>query len=65
MNRNQMELTFDAARTHRPVIRRQRRLSRARWWFDQMHSVVDRAADFQSASPTQAAQVSLTATNHS
>jgi hypothetical protein len=65
MNRQQMELSFDANRNFRPVIRRQRRLSRARWWFDQMHSVVDRAMDWQNSTSSQASQVSLIPTRNS
>ena len=44
-----MELGFEAARALRPPTRQQRRLLRARWWFEQMHRVVDRACDWQSA----------------
>ena len=39
LQKQQMELGFDAAR--------------ARWWFEQMHRVVDRACDWQPAPPAR------------
>ncbi len=54
-----MELGFEAARAIRPAARRERRLSRARWWFEQMHRVVDRACDWQPAPPARPEQVYL------
>src|SRR5262249_13918035 len=49
VTRQQMELTFDASGSFRPAIRRQRRLRRARWWFEQMRQAVDRALDRDTA----------------
>ena len=50
MTNAQMELSFANARhAAAPMSRRQRRLSRANWWFGQMRQVVDRAFDWQSA----------------
>ena len=54
-----MELGFDATRALRPPTRRQRRLLRARWWFEQMHRVVDRACDWQPAPAARPEQVYL------
>ncbi len=54
---SQLELTFEAAafKSGR-ATRHQRRLSRARWWFEQMHTAVDRAFDWSTppaAAPEQ------------
>ena len=59
LQRQQMELGFDAARAFRPAAHRERRLSRARWWFEQMHRVVDRACGWQSAPPARPEQAYL------
>jgi len=50
MTNAQMELSFANGRhAPAPLNRRQRRLSRANWWFGRMREVVDRAFDWQSA----------------
>ncbi len=51
MTNQQMELGFGSGRKLRPTTRRQRRLERAAWWFDQMRQAVDRALDWQAMSP--------------
>jgi hypothetical protein len=56
-DQTQMELSFDGACMFQPVIRHQRRGSRARWWFEQMRQVVDRALDWQPAPPCQPEQM--------
>ena len=48
--KTQLELSFEASsmklgRTEQ----RNGRLARARWWFDQMHAVVDHAFDWSTA----------------
>ena len=48
MEREQLELSFNGAPRFRPVFRRHRRLTRARWWFDQMRRKVDQAFDWNS-----------------
>jgi hypothetical protein len=48
----QMELGFASARRPSPETRRQRRLQRAAWWFNQMRQAVDRALDLQPRSFT-------------
>jgi|GEM_PF-846614 len=45
----QLELSLTNARGCHPVSRRQRHLSRARWWFERMRQVVDRAIDWSPA----------------
>ncbi len=55
--KQQMELSFDSSSAFRPIIRRQPRLRRARWWFNRMRQIVDHARDIQpahSAGPEQA-----------
>ena len=56
----QLELSFEnpALRLAR-LNRRPRRLARARWWFEQMHSVVDRALDWSAAPVERAEQIHL------
>jgi len=60
MNRQQLEMSFEGPVAFRPVIRRHRRMVRARWWFEQMRQVVDRAWDWEPAPPARPEQVSLT-----
>jgi hypothetical protein len=43
-----MELTFDPSRQLEARSRRQRRVQRAHWWFEQMRQIVDRAFDHTS-----------------
>jgi hypothetical protein len=56
----QLELSFE-----NPTLRltrlnqRPRRLARARWWFEQMHVVVDRAFDWSAAPVGRAEQTHL------
>jgi hypothetical protein len=45
---SQMELGFEA-RACQPLTRRQKRLSRATWWFARMRQVVDHAIDWSKA----------------
>ena len=46
MNGQQLEISFDQSIPVRRVTR-QRRMTRARWWFTQMRQVVDRAWDWE------------------
>jgi len=43
MNKYQLEMSFESSMAARPLLRRHRRLTRARWWFAQMRQVVDSA----------------------
>jgi hypothetical protein len=55
MFEGQMEMSFGSAagsRTHR-----QRRQSRARWWFERMRQIVDRATDWQTGPPPRPEQI--------
>lgn len=60
MDEQQMEMTFEGPVLFRRVMRRQRRLTRARWWFGQMRSVVDCALDWKPAPPARPEQTHLT-----
>lgn len=58
-----MELSFDQARHLEARRRRQRRMPRAHWWFDQMRQVVDRAFD-HAARPARPEQIYLGLQRH-
>lgn len=60
ISRHQMEMSFDNSTAFRAVIRPQKRLSRARWWFTQMHALVDSAMDWKPAPPARPEQTYLT-----
>jgi hypothetical protein len=60
INREQLELSFELPREYRTPWRRQRRLTRARWWFGQMRAVVDRAFDWRPSPPGRPEQVYFT-----
>ena len=59
-NRNtneQMELTFNASRACPSTERPHRRMTRARWWFQQMREAVDRAVDWKPVPPARPEQI--------
>lgn len=49
MDKQQLELSLANGRIYR--TRRQKRQSRAGWWFERMRQVVDRAFDWQAVPP--------------
>ena len=53
----QLEMSFANGRGCQSITRRQRRLSRAQWWFQRMRQVVDRAIDWPSAPPPRPEQI--------
>ena len=53
MNGQQLEMSFEQSIHLRRVTRRQRRMTRARWWFTQMRQVVDRAWDWEPVPPAK------------
>jgi hypothetical protein len=57
MTNEQMELGLSKSQACRSVNRRQRRLGRANWWFQQMREVVDKALDWQPAPPARPEQI--------
>jgi hypothetical protein len=57
----QMELSFEASGVRLGSLgQRPRRLARARWWFEQMHTVVDRAFDWSTGPEPPPQQTYLT-----
>lgn len=48
MTNAQMELGFANGTRLTPATRRQRRMQRAAWWFDQMRQAVDHAFDWST-----------------
>lgn len=55
MCQQQLELALEGSAQFRPLARTQR-ANRARWWFQQMHQLVDRAMDWQTGSNARPAQ---------
>ena len=51
----QMEMSF--GRSNQFGSHRQRKQSRAQWWFQRMRQIVDRATDWQSAPPPRPVQI--------
>lgn len=62
MEKQQLELTFGSEVQFRPVWRGERRISRARWWFQQMYQAVEGAPDWERQFPARPAQAPLPAT---
>jgi len=56
MINGQLELSLTNARGCHPLSRRQRHLNRARWWFERMRQVVDRAIEWTPAPPARPEQ---------
>jgi hypothetical protein len=50
MNRRQLEMRFEESPSQCRSTRPRRRLTRARWWFQQMRLVVDQTPEWESAS---------------
>jgi hypothetical protein len=59
MNRQQLEMNLDSSVAFRPSTGRQRRLTRARWWFAQMRQVVDNAWEPTPSAETEPACPSI------
>lgn len=53
MTQQQMELGLGRPRDFRRHIRRQRRLPGARWWFAQMHALVQNTPEWQPPSDSE------------
>jgi hypothetical protein len=60
MFEGQIEMSFETGSRWLP--RRQRRLTRAQWWFQRMRQVVDRAMDWQPVPPSRPEQLCLPGT---
>ena len=59
MRNQQLEITLPTATCRRPANYRQRRVSRARWWFSQMRRVVDEAVAWTPAPAIDSEQTNL------
>jgi hypothetical protein len=59
MMNNQMELGFNKTRTCMTVKQRQRRMSRAQWWFKQMRRAVDCAIEWKPSPNARPQQVHM------
>jgi len=60
----QLELGFGSSRlTHPPRTNRPPAPFTSRWWFQQMHQIVDRAFDWQPAAPPRPEQTWLPGTH--
>lgn len=63
MNIAKIQLELGLNRPTEEIARRNhsnRRLGRARWWFEQMHAVVDKAIDWSAAPAPRPVQICLT-----
>lgn len=60
MIKSQLELSFDNSPKLGQRPQTSRRLTRARWWFQQMHAVVDGALDWSTPPDPRPEQISLT-----
>jgi hypothetical protein len=59
MNKEQMELGFNQTTVCPTIKQRQRRMSRAQWWFKQMRRAVDCAMEWQPAPNARPEQVHM------
>jgi hypothetical protein len=57
MIKDQLEFSLGKTGPGNVTVQRQRRLRRARWWFEQMREVVDRALDRSPAPLPSAEQI--------
>lgn len=60
IDRYQLEMDFQSTTANRPAVRRGRRLTRARWWFSQMHQVVEQSLDWKTGPAGRRDQTNLT-----
>jgi len=56
MYNGQLEMSFGSERAGQTVKRRQRRMARARWWFQCLRQAVNGATDWQPAPPPRPEQ---------
>jgi len=59
MRKQQLEITLPTTTCRRSTNYRQRRASRARWWFSQMRRVVDEAVEWTPAPAVRPEQSKL------
>lgn len=63
MTNQQMELGFSGQKLLTRSGRRERRMTRAKWWFTNMRQIVDRAMDWQAAAEPRPEQTWLPGAN--
>lgn len=63
MTNQQMELGFGGQKRLGRSGRRERRMTRAKWWFTNMRQIVDRAMDWQAAAEPRPEQTWLPGAN--
>ena len=64
MINEQLELGFGPRQPRVPAGRRERRITRAQWWFAHMRQIVDRAFDWESAREARPEQVWFPGAQH-
>jgi hypothetical protein len=57
--KKQLELSFSTGAGFRAGVLRRRRMSRARWWFRQMHRAVSEARDWEPIEPPAASRAQV------
>ena len=60
MNTTQMEFGLDGNRKACRTVTRRRQSPGARWWFEQMHAVVDRAFEWSRTAQARPEQIHIT-----
>ncbi len=63
MTNQQMELGFSGQKLLTRSGRRERRMTRAKWWFTNMRQIVDRAMDWQAEAEPRPEQTWLPEAN--
>ena len=58
--KTQMELGLENGKTTSCRLVRTRRAPAARWWFDQMHAIVDRAFEWSRTAQARPEQIYIT-----
>jgi hypothetical protein len=64
MTNGQLELGLNGAKLALPLGRRERRITRAKWWFARMRQIVDRAMDWEAAGNPRPEQIWLPGAQH-
>ena len=62
MTNEQLELGLNGAKLCIPATQRERRMTRAQWWFAHMRQIVDRAIDWKAAGEPRPEQTWLPGT---
>ena len=57
MNNKQIEFTLSSVRRNRSTRRPNYRQTRARWWFDRMRQIAERAPDWPASAADRTLQI--------